>query len=715
MSTTPACVLAVDDNATIRRAIAMRLSAKGYRVVTAEDGPQALSAIEREAFDLVLLDLQMPGMSGAEVLKTLRLRYSETQLPVIMLAASDDKQDIALTLKLGANDYVVKPGDLPILLARINSQLALKKAATALTAQAPLGANSSAQRSITRSGPLTGSELDGPVHFLYDNTPVTCLILNANLEVLLTNRFSVQAFGYQAAEVQQQQVLDFYASEDQARAGEYLQGALEHPDRLHRWEIRRRKKNDELLWVRETARVLTCHGEPIVLLTCEDIDEAYRLSEKLNFHRAHDDLTGLANRKTLEERLARVLESAHSEGSEHTLAIIDIDQFRILNDACGHTAGDELLRQIARILKTISRKRDTLARIGGDDFALLVEDCPPRQAAAALEAARLAVEAFQFVWNERTFRVSLSIGVAAINRHCDSIAGALSMADAACYAAKDAGHNRIHRYEIDDVKMLSRQGQMRWTTRINDALRDNRFELFLQPIVPSEGAGTGDHYEILIRMRDERGQLVMPNEFLPAAERYNLAVKIDRWVVNHALCWLRDNPRLLERLHLCAINLSGQSFGNDDLLTFILERIDSCRIPAHKLCFEVTETAAVSDIVQAGRFIQTLRARGCLFALDDFGSGFSSFSYLKNLPVDFLKIDGAFVRGIAVDSVDLAMVKSINEIGHLMGKRTVAEFVEDENILTLLRALGVDYVQGYGIGKPMPLSSFEGLEADLRP
>ncbi|MSQ67887.1 MAG: EAL domain-containing protein [Gammaproteobacteria bacterium] len=707
MSTVSACVLAVDDNATIRRAIAMRLSSKGYRVVTAEDGREALSAIEREPFDLVLLDLQMPGMSGAEVLKNLRLRYSETQLPVIMLAASDDKHDIAHTMELGANDYVVKPGDLPILLARINTQLALKKAADRLRAKEGLSDVANPLQAAGASPTLLeDSLLQGTTHFLYDNTPVACWILNSSLEVLLTNRFSVQTLGYLPTDVQQQPVLDFYPSEDQPRAGEYLQAALEHPDRLHRWEIRRRKKNAESMWVKETARVVTSRGVPLILLTVEDIDEAFRLSEKLNFHAAHDELTGLPNRKTLEDRLGRVLESAHSESSEHTLGIIDIDQFRILNDTCGHAAGDELLRQIARLLKTISRKRDTLARIGGDDFAMLIEDCPLRLAMASFEAVRAAVEAFQFVWNERSYKVSLSIGLVAVNRSCDSVAEVMSMADTACYAAKDAGRNRLHTYEVDDAKMLTRHGQMRWATRINDALRDNRFELFLQPIVPIVADGSGDHYEILLRMRDERGQLVMPSEFLPAAERYNLAVKIDRWVVNHTLSWLRDHPRLLQRLHLCAINLSGQSFGNDDCLSFILERIDSCRIPAHKLCFEVTETAAVSDIVQASRFIQTLQERGCLFALDDFGSGFSSFAYLKNLPVDFLKIDGAFVRGIAVDSVDLAMVKSINEIGHLMGKRTVAEFVEDEPILRLLRALGVDYAQGYGVGKPVPLLSF---------
>ncbi len=710
MSTSAACVLAVDDNATIRRAIAMRLASRGYRVVTAEDGPQALAALAREAFDIVLLDLQMPGMRGDEVLTTLRKTYSNTQLPVIMLAASDDQRDITRTLELGANDYVVKPGDLPILLARIHTQLTLKQAADRLRTHEQF-ATTNCSSLVTRM-PGAAARRDwlklrqNTDNFLYDHTPLTCFTLSSKLDIVLANRYGTQTLGFSASEVQDRSVIGFYAAQDQAKAQEYLSEALAEPNRIHRWEVRRRKKNGELLWMRETARVIGTGDDALLLMTCEDIDEAYKLSEKLNYHSAHDELTGLANRKVLEDRMRRVIESAQSEDSRHALAIIDIDQFRIVNDTCGHDAGDELLRQIAGVLRTIIRKRDTLARIGGDDFALLIEDCPLLEATSALESVRSAVDAYQFVWQEHSYRVSLSIGLVALNSDCDSVAGALSMADTACYAAKDAGRNRIHIYQPDDHHMVSRHGQMRWVTRIKDALQENRFELYLQQIEPIQHDAQGDHYELLIRMRDERGHLVMPGAFLPAAERYNLASKIDRWVIGHALEWLRDNPRLLDRLHVCAINLSGQSFGNGDLLDYILERLESCRIPPTRICFEVTETAAVADIVQAARFMQTLKARGCLFALDDFGSGFSSFGYLKNLPVDFLKIDGSFVRLIATDSVDLAMVKSINEIGHLMGKRTVAEFVEDDVVREMLRDAGIDYAQGYAIGRPMPLAEF---------
>ena len=699
MSQLTASVLAVDDNATIRRTIAMRLGARGFRVVTAPDGPHALQAIEQEPFDLVLLDLKMPGMRGDEVLKALRERFSSTQLPVIILAASDDKHDIAQSLALGANDYVVKPGDLPVLIARINTQLSLKDAARRLREH-----DRAAVGGAWPSAP--GGVLDHRFQVLYDNTPMTCFTLGRELQILFANRFGTQMLGYHAHELLDHSILDFYAPADRALAAEYLRDALALPTRLHRWEIRRRKKNGELVWMRETARVIGHGGDTLLLMTCEDIDEAYKLTEKLSYHASHDELTGVANRKVLEARLCRVLESAHSEGTCHALVVLDVDHFKLINDTCGHAAGDELLRQVARILLGVIRKRDTLARIGSDEFALLLEDCTLADAQATADAARLAVEASMFEWLDTRRHISVSVGVVALDRTCESVMSALSMGDTACHTAKESGRNRLHLYQIDDAKVATRHGEMRWVTRINDALRENRFELNLQEIAPIAGASTGDHYELLLRMRDDQGGLILPNEFLPAAERYKLAAEVDRWVIGHALNWLSDNPALLSRLHLCSINLSGQSFGNDEVLRFILEQLEAHAVAPSKLCFEVTETAAISDILQATRFICTLRDRGCLFALDDFGSGFSSFAYLKSLPVDFVKIDGSFVRDIANDSIDLAMVRSINDIGHVMGKKTIAEFVEDEHGLALLKGVGVDYAQGYEIGRPTPLALY---------
>lgn len=696
MSPLTASVLAVDDNATVRKAISTRLGALGFRVVTAADGPLALQAVEQEAFDLVLLDLKMPGMRGDEVLRNLRARYSTTQLPVIILAASDDKQDIAQSLALGANDYVVKPGDMPVLLARIRTQLTLKDAA---------------QRLAAHDGAGDGG-LDRHFQTLYEHTPVSCFALDRELDVRYANHFATQLLGYPAQELLHRPAVAFYAPADRLLAVEYLRDALTLPARLHRWELRRLRRNGESVWMRETARVVGHGAETLLLMTCEDIDEAYRLNEKLSFHASHDELTGVANRKMLEERLARVLESARSEGSCHALIVLDVDQFKLVNDSCGHAAGDELLRRLPARLRAVIRKRDTLARIGSDEFALLLEDCALSDALATADAARRAVEAMPCDWLGARQRITASLGVVALDRHCDGVMNALNMADTACNAAKDSGRNRLHVYHADDTRVALRHGEMRWAARIDEALRHDRFELSLQEIEPLVGVGGGDHYELLIRMRDEHDELVLPGEFLPAAERYKLAADVDRWVIEHALQWLADNPHLLARLHLCSINLSGQSLGDDEVLDFILLQIDRHAVAPSKLCFEVTETAAISDLVQATRFIATLRERGCLFALDDFGSGFSSFAYLKSLAVDFVKIDGSFVRDIANDSIGLAMVRSINEIGHVMGKQTIAEFVEDAQVLALLRDVGVDYAQGYEIGRPTPLSTWARRRPD---
>ena len=702
MSSKPARVLAVDDNATIRRAIAMRLGAKGFDVTTAEDGQHALQALDAANFDLVLLDLQMPGMRGDEVLRSLRQRYSGMELPVIMLAASDDKQDIASAIELGANDYVVKPGDLPVLLARINTQLSLKQAGDRLKRQAE--ALHGPEIELPQAGGVV-TPLPPP-HFLFEHVPVMALAVGPDFDIRHANRQARDQFGYPQEDLIGRSLLELYTPDERAAAEQSLQSAFSQPARHLVWETEHMARGGETFRVRARARVARRGTETLLLITCENISDSHRLGESVGYQSTHDELTGLANRKTLESRLQRVLESAHSEGSEHALAILDIDQFRVINETFGHDAGDELLRQVARLLEATGRKRDTLARIGGDDFAWLLEDCSLREATLALETARAAVEACEFEWLGRRMPVSVSIGVVRIDRYCDSPLSALGMADAGCYAARDAGRNRVHVYEFDDEKVVSRHSQMRWVTRINEALREDRFELCLQRIMPLLGEPeAGEHYEILIRMRDERGELVMPGQFLPAAERYHLAGRIDRWVVGRTLEWLQAHPGVLDRLKLCAINLSGQSLGNDRMLAFILERLDRSGVPAQKLCFEVTETAAVADIMQATRFMNILRSRGCSFSLDDFGSGFSSFGYLKNLPVDILKIDGSFVRGIASSSVDLAMVKSINEMGHLLGKRTVAEFVEDETSLALLRSVKVDYAQGYAFGRPVPIDS----------
>ncbi len=431
--------------------------------------------------------------------------------------------------------------------------------------------------------------------------------------------------------------------------------------------------------------------------TGNDITESFRLSEQLNFQASHDPLTGLVNRREFELRLARVVKDCREDDSEHALCYIDLDQFKVVNDTCGHDAGDELLRQVSALLLDKLRKRDTIARLGGDEFGLLLERCTLNQAKRVAETVREAIEAFRFTWAGRNFRLGASIGVIPINFGSGNVAKVMRSADAACYTAKDAGRNRIHIYSADNVEVAQRHQEMQRVVDISNAFDEGRLVLHqqvietLNPVLKQRGY----FCEVLVRMIDEQGFVVLPGVFMSTAERFNLVTQLDTWVVSAALDWLQSRPEVR-----CTINLSGMSIADDEFLRIVLAAIDSIGVDAQRICFEITETAAIANLTRATHFINSLRDRGCYFALDDFGSGLSSFAYLKNLPVDYLKIDGFFVRDMIDDRISLELVKSINDIGHVMGKKTIAEFVENEAIRQALREIGVDYAQGYHIGKP---------------
>ena len=437
--------------------------------------------------------------------------------------------------------------------------------------------------------------------------------------------------------------------------------------------------------------------------TALDITEAHRLSERLSYQATHDALTGILNRRGFENRLERILKSAKDDDADHALCYLDLDQFKVINDTCGHVAGDELLRQLARLLPKEIRKRDTIARLGGDEFGVLMEHCSVEQAGRVAESLRQAVEDFRFRWEDKLFRIGVSIGLVPITESSSSMHDLLGLADRVCYQAKDAGRNRIVVFQEDDRQFHQRSGETQWVARIREALEHNQFQLYYQSIEAlGDGPESGWHCELLLRLLDQTGNLIAPGLFLPAAERYNLSTDIDRWVITEAFNWLSALPQAKHPV-LCAINLSGHSLSDEHFLTFICQQLDRLDLSTGKICFEITETAAITNLTSASQFIHTLKQRGCLFTLDDFGSGLSSFGYLKNLPVDFLKIDGIFVKDIVDDPVDFAMVKSIHEIGRVMGKKTIAEFVENNAILEKLREIGVDYVQGYAIAMPEPL------------
>lgn len=443
-----------------------------------------------------------------------------------------------------------------------------------------------------------------------------------------------------------------------------------------------------------------------VVMVLHDMTRERQFVASLSWQASHDALTGLANRREFEYRLAQLLARMLRQHGRHALMFIDLDQFKLVNDTCGHAAGDELLRQVCQELQLHLREGDTLARLGGDEFGVILENCPSEAALRVAEALRKAVQELRFAWGGRIFTISASIGLVQVPPGQVSLAELLRTADLACYSAKERGRNRVHAYQPDDSELSHRVGEMSWVQRIQRALEENRFRLYAQAIVPLRSGEEGGHVEILLRL-EEDGEIIAPGSFIPAAERYGLMPQIDRWVVRHTLEALArfhaEHPHA-PALH-CAINLSGASIGDRDFLAFIREQLASQPVAPPAICFEVTETAAIANLVDATHFINELKALGCRFSLDDFCAGMSSFMYLRHLPVDFLKIDGSFVRDLLDDPIDRAMVEMINQIGHVMGKRTIAEFVESAEVLQALGAMGVDFAQGYHIGKPQPFAT----------
>ncbi|MGF2040507.1 MAG: EAL domain-containing protein [Nostoc sp. CmiVER01] len=438
------------------------------------------------------------------------------------------------------------------------------------------------------------------------------------------------------------------------------------------------------------------------VMVFHDVSQNRSLSRQLSWQASHDFLTGLVNRYEFEQCLEQAVSNAKTHNLEHALCYLDLDQFKIVNDTCGHAAGDELLRQITRLLQTKIRQTDVLARLGGDEFGALLYQCSLEQAMRIANIWRETIQEFRFIWQDSIFSIGASIGLVKINAISDNRASLLSYADAACYAAKNKGRNRVHIFQLDDEELLQQRGEMQWVSRITKALAENRFCLYSQAITaiaPTETQET--HYEILLRLRDEKGNLVVPMAFIPAAERYNLMPTIDRWVIET----LFKSWSLTEHHSkaIYAINLSGTSINDDQFISFLREQFPLYQVPPQSICFEITETVAIANLTKASQFISELQGWGCHIALDDFGSGMSSFAYLKTLPVDYLKIDGGFIKNIIENSVDDAMVEAINRIGHVMGIKTIAEFVENDAILQRLKQLGVDYAQGYGVGKPSPL------------
>jgi len=646
---------------------------------------EGLAQLKQRSFDVILLDLTLPDSIGLTTF--LRLQPKAGLQPIIVLVSQGDEDIGTEAVARGALDFLVKQQVISTLLAKA-LQYATERTHTMLA----LKASESRYRE------------------LYENVVAGVFQTTPDGKFMAANPALVRLLGYASEDELLELSIgeDLYVhAEDRANWLRNMAAAGE----IRNAELVLRRKDGRKIVVLENSRAVRDEQGNILYYegTLTDITEAHELSRQLSYEASHDALSGLINRREFEMRLQRALDAAQATGTSHAVCYLDLDQFKIINDTCGHVAGDELIRQLAHLLQNRVRSNDALARLGGDEFGLLLHDCSMADAVGIANALLRAVEQYQFVWGASTFTVGASIGVVPLSSNFRRITQVLQAADAACYAAKDEGRNRVHVYQEDDTVVAQRHGEMQWVARVKRALNENRFFLEAQPIVPILEAGTQPtaprSYELLLRMRELDGSVVPPGAFLPAVERYNLTQRVDRWVISNALHWLAANPATTQRIGRVYVNLSGDSLSDPQLHDFIRTMLDETRVQPVKIGFEITETAAIGNLTRANQLIAELRRLGCAFSLDDFGSGVSSFAYLKALTVDWLKIDGLFVGNIVHDPVDHEMVRSITDIGHVMGKKVVAESVESTAVLERLRQMGVDYAQGHALGSPIGLDA----------
>jgi diguanylate cyclase (GGDEF)-like protein/PAS domain S-box-containing protein len=550
---------------------------------------------------------------------------------------------------------------------------------------------------------------------LFDDNPLILFTIDDDGQILSINRRGAAQFGSSSDELIGTSILKLVISDDLDDARDIIEQCSKFPGTRRQLTLRKSDKDGNIIWLRETGQAIKDNTkdskEYMILLACEDVTEAQNLSAKLSYQATHDELTKLVNRWEFERRVTRTLKTAKSEKKQHMLCYLDLDQFKIINDTYGHAAGDQLLIQISNELKKHIRERDTLARLGGDEFGILFEHCSMSAGLRSAIGLVKAIEAFRFPWGSHVFRIGSSIGVVEVNEFSVDYGTILSEADSACYLAKELGGNCVQAHQANSKQLVERRGKMYWANQIPKAIETNQFELYYQTISPmNKDIGHKLHIELLIRFRNDHNEIISPAVFLPAAERYYLSSNIDKWVVERAFYMLNKIKNDMLIIGLCSINLSGTSIGNADFLQFMLEKVDEFQIQPKSICFEITETAIISNLNAAKIFIEKLRDKGFMFALDDFGTGLSSYEYLKELPVDKLKIDGVFIQGIDKDPIKLAMVKSINEIGHVMGLETIAEFVETKSIFETLKSIQVDYAQGYYISKPQALKDIVSIE-----
>lgn len=541
-------------------------------------------------------------------------------------------------------------------------------------------------------------------HLLYQEMPAVSLVLDDALVVREVNSFGCNQLGYRHGELVGMPFHQLCFHEEREYLEQNLRQCLREREGNRRWECMRQRKDGTRFWVRDTVRILDDEaGASYVLISSEDITETRYLINELERKGSTDDLTGLYNRRKFDFFLEEHVLSVQGDGATHVLFFIDLDHFKVVNDTCGHLCGDQFLRQIAKLLRSQIRGQDILGRLGGDEYGLILTYCSVAEAREVGEKLLSTLDQFRFTWEDKSFSTGASIGGVVIEAGGGDASTLMSRADSACYVAKQEGRNRICMYDQISSDTDNLSGKENWFGRIYEALDEGRFELYAQRIesVVANGTEPGN-VEVLLRMRNDDGELISPAAFMPAAERYNLSTRIDRWVIEQLVACYQQTG-----CPGCAtffVNLSGLTLGDSNYIQEVSRLLRGDAAQGMQVCFEITESAAIRNLDEARHFMEAFRQLGCQFALDDFGSGFSSFGYLKGLPVDYIKIDGGFVKSVDHDPLDQAVVRAIHEVARAFGTKTVAEWVESEAAFNMVRGMGVEYVQGYHIGGPLPLA-----------
>ncbi|MBD1810832.1 EAL domain-containing protein [Microcoleus sp. FACHB-DQ6] len=701
-------ILIVDDLPDNLRLLRDTLRAEGYKVRSAITGALAIRAAQSPSTELILLDIKLPDIDGYEVCRQLKSDERTADIPIIFLSALNETFNKVQGLAAGGVDYIAKPFQVEEVLARVETHLTIGRLQQKLQKQNLRLLIEIEERQRLEESLFAEKEL---AQVTLESIGDAVITTDAQGNVRYFNPIAERLTGWKAHEVQGVPLSTVFLIVDSV-TGEPVENPINNA--LLEQRIVSLPHNSIMIAHDGTEYPIADSAAPIrdrkgqiigAVMVFHDVTESRYLSRQLSWEASHDALTGLINRRRFEQHLVDAIASVEDSNQQHALCYLDLDQFKVINDTAGHIAGDELLRQITTLLQKGLPGNDTLARLGGDEFGLLLTQCPLSQATQIAENLKDLVHQFRFIWNGNTFIIGVSIGVVAIDHTTQNLMELLGAADAACYAAKARGRNCVHIYRLDDGELIKQRGERQLISKITRALETNSFCLYYQKIVSITSKPLVEHYEILLRMLDEDGKIVSPNEFIPAAERYGLITEIDCWVIETFFSnyhKLPDKDVLSQGLY--TINLSGASISNNQFLRLLIEQFSRYQVPPQAIGFEITETAAIANFEQARYFMTELKKIGCCFALDDFGSGLSSFAYLLNLPVDYLKIDGAFVKNINHNLISQALVEGFNRIAHAMNLETIAEFVEDETILEKLREIGVDYAQGYGIARPVPIN-----------